>query len=117
MYWMSVVIAASLVEAFGDVNRWVLAAVGSILIGCYWVLQPLWTGPLMRKVMGSDEVGLGHTDSLIAIASGYGARALRLGDPQRHDAEKVTLPKPVSFFKDINVSTATIIGLIMLVAI
>lgn len=117
MYWMSVVISASLVEAFGDVNRWVLAAVGSILIGCYWVLQPLWTAPLMRKVMGDDEVGLAHTDSIIAIASGYGARALKLGDPVKHDSEKVRLPKPVSFFKDINVSTATIIGVIMLVAI
>ncbi|WP_193105786.1 PTS transporter subunit IIC [Brachybacterium sp. FME24] len=117
MYWMSVVIAASLVEAFGDVNRWVLAGVGSILIGCYWVLQPLWTAPLMRKVMGDEEVGLAHTDSLIAIASGYGARALKLGDPIAHDSEKVRLPKPVSFFKDINVSTATIIGVIMLIAI
>ncbi|MGP9538100.1 PTS transporter subunit IIC [Brachybacterium sp. AOP43-C2-M15] len=117
MYWMSVVIAASLVEAFGDVNRWVLAGVGSLLIGCYWVLQPLWTAPLMRKVMGDEEVGLAHTDSLIAIASGYGARALKLGDPAAHDSEKVRLPKPVSFFKDINVSTATIIGVIMLVAI
>lgn len=117
MYWMSVVIAASLVEAFGDVNRWVLAAVGSILIGCYWVLQPLWTAPLMRKVMGDDEVGLGHTDSLIAIASGYGARALKLGDPVKHDSENVRLPKPVTFFKDINVSTATIIGIIMLIAV
>lgn len=38
MYWMSVVITASLVEAFGDVNRWVLAGAGSLLIGCYWVL-------------------------------------------------------------------------------
>lgn len=117
MYWMSVVIAASLVQAFGDVNRWVLATVGSILIGCYWVLQPLWTRPLMQKVMGDDEVGLGHTDSLIAVASGYGARVLRLGDPDKHNAERIRLPKPVSFFKDINVSTATVIGLIMLVAV
>lgn len=117
MYWMSVVIAASLVEAFGDVNRWVLAAVGSILIGCYWVLQPLWTAPLMRKVMGDEEVGLGHTDSLIAVAAGYGARALKLGDPVKHNSENVRLPKPVSFFKDINVSTATIIGVIMLIAV
>lgn len=117
MYWMSVVIAASLVEAFTDVNRWVLAGVGSILIGCYWVLQPLWTAPLMRKVMGDDEVGLGHTDSLIAIGAGYGARALRLGDPVVHDSETVKLPRALSFFKDINVSTATVIGVIMLIAV
>jgi PTS system ascorbate-specific IIC component len=117
MYWMSVVITASLVEAFGDVNRWVLAGVGSPLIGCYWVLQPLWTGPLMRRVMGNDDVGLAHTDSTIAIAAGYGAKALRLGDPQKHDSEHLTLPRALSFFKDINVSTAFVIGVIMLVAI
>jgi PTS system ascorbate-specific IIC component len=117
MYWMSVVIAASLVEAFGDVNRWVLAGVGSLLIGCYWVLQPLWTGPLMRKVMGNDDVGLAHTDSTIAIAAGYGAKALRLGDPVKHDSEHLKLPRALSFFKDINVSTAFVIGVIMLVAV
>ena len=117
MYWMSVVIAASLVEAFGDVNRWVLAGVGSLLIGCYWVLQPLWTAPLMRRVMGNDEVGLAHTDSTIAIAAGYGAKALRLGDPKKHDSENLKLPRALSFFKDINVSTAFVIGVIMLVAI
>ncbi|PJJ71534.1 PTS system ascorbate-specific IIC component [Diaminobutyricimonas aerilata] len=117
MYWMSVVLAASLVEAYGDVDRWLLAGVGSILIGCYWVLQPLWTAPLMRKVMGNDEVGLAHTDSTIAIASGYAARALRLGDPVRHDAEHLKLPRALSFFKDITVSTAFVTGIIMLIAV
>lgn len=117
MYWMSIVIAASLVEAFGEVNRWLLAAVGSLLIGCYWVLQPLWTAPLMRKVMGDDQVGLAHTDSTIAIAAGYGAKALRLGDPKRHDSENLKLPRALSFFKDINVSTAFVIGIIMLIAV
>ncbi|MFV0373389.1 PTS transporter subunit IIC [Microbacterium sp.] len=117
MYWMAVVIAASFVEAFGDVDRWTLAGVGAIVIGCYWVLQPLWTEPLMRKVMGDDSVGLAHTTSTLAVATGYGARALRLGDPVRHNAENLTLPKALSFFKDINVSTAFVIGVIMLVAI
>lgn len=118
MYWMSVVIAATLVEAFGDVDRWLLAGVGSILIGCYWVLQPLWTAPLMRRVMrDGGEVGLAHTTSTLAIATGYGAKWLRLGDPQKHDSEALKLPKALSFFKDVNVSTAFIIGVIMLAAI
>lgn len=117
MYWMSVVVAASLVEAFGEVDRWLLAGVGSILLGCYWVLQPLWIAPLMRRVMGSDEVALAHTTSTLALATGYGAQALRLGDPERHDSERLRLPKALSFFKDINVSTAFIIGVVMLAAI
>jgi ascorbate PTS system EIIC component len=117
MYWMSVVVAASLVEAFGEVDRWLLAGVGSILLGCYWVLQPLWIAPLMRRVMGNDDVGLAHTSSMLALGAGYGAQALRLGDPERHDSERLQLPKALSFFKDINVSTAFIIGVVMLVAI
>ncbi|WP_344339236.1 PTS transporter subunit IIC, partial [Agrococcus versicolor] len=117
MYWMAVVLAATIVEAFGDVDRWVVAGAGALIIGCYWVLQPLWTQPLMRRVMGDDTVGLAHTTSTLALAAGYGARALRLGDPVRHDAERLRLPKALSFFKDITVSTAFITGLIMLVAI
>lgn len=117
MYWMAVVIAASLVEAFGEVDRWMLAGAGAVIIGCYWALQPLWTEPLMRKVMGNDDVGLAHTTSTLAVAAGYGARALRLGDPVRHDSERLRLPRALSFFKDINVSTAFVIGAIMLVAI
>lgn len=117
MYWMAVVLAATIVEAFGDVDRWVVAGAGAVIIGCYWVLQPLWTQPLMRKVMGDDTVGLAHTTSTLALAAGYGARALRLGDPVRHDSERLRLPKALSFFKDITVSTAFVTGLIMLVAI
>lgn len=118
MYWMSVVIAATLIETFGDVNRWVLAGVGSLLIGCYWVLQPLWTEPLMRKVMQDDgAVGLAHTTSTLAVAAGYGSKWLRLGDAKRHNSENLKLPRALSFFKDINVSTAFVIGVIMLVAI
>ncbi|MDO5663055.1 MAG: PTS transporter subunit IIC [Brachybacterium sp.] len=117
MYWMSLVLAASLVEAYGAVDQWAIALVGSVIIGCYWVLQPLWTGRLMQRVMGGDQVGLAHTTSTVALAAGYGAQALRLGDASRHDAEKLRLPKALSFFKDINVSTATIIGVIMLVAV
>lgn len=117
MYWMAVVLAATIVEAFGDVDRWVVAGAGAVIIGCYWVLQPLWTQPLMRRVMGDDTVGLAHTTSTLALAAGYGARALRLGDPVRHDSERLRLPKALSFFKDITVSTAFVTGVIMLVAI
>ncbi|WP_146080629.1 MULTISPECIES: PTS transporter subunit IIC [unclassified Pseudoclavibacter] len=117
MYWMSVVIAASLVEMFGDVNRWILAGAGSLIAGSYWVLQPIAIGPLMRRVMGDDQVGLAHTDSTIALAAGYGARALRLGDPVAHNSENLKLPRMLSFFKDINVSTAFVTGSILLIAI
>lgn len=117
MYWMAVVIAASLVESFGDIDRWTVAGVGAIVIACYWTLQPMWIEPLMRKVMGTNDVGLGHTTSTVGLLAGYGARGLRLGDPVKDDSENLKLPKALSFFKDINVSTAFVIGIIMLIAL
>lgn len=117
MFWMSIVVAASIVEVFADVQRLPLVIVGSVIVACYWTLQPLWIAPLMRKTVGHDQFGLGHTTSTLALAAGYGAKALRLGDPEKHDAERLKLPKKISFFKDINISTALVISVIMLVAI
>lgn len=114
LFWMSVVVAASLVEAFGEVDAVPLVAVSSIILGCYWTLQPLWVEPLMRKVLGNNDFGLAHTTSVVDVIAGYGAK--RFGDPQKHDTEKLKLPRQLSFFKDVTVSTALVIGVIMLVA-
>lgn len=117
MFWMSIVICAGLVEVFTDLPQRTLVIVGSVIIACYWTLQPMWIAPLMQRVTGHDQFGLGHTTSSLALLAGYGARALRLGDPKKHDSESLKLPRQVSFFKDINVSTALIIAVIMLGAI
>lgn len=117
MYWMSLVLVATLCEVAATPDPVPLTIVAAVIIACYWTLQPLWVAPLMKRVTGSDDFGLGHTTSTLALATGYGARVLRLGDPQRHDTEKITMPKALSFFKDINVSTVFVIGLTMVVAI
>ncbi|MFV0458850.1 MAG: PTS transporter subunit IIC [Actinomycetales bacterium] len=118
MFWMSAVVAASLVEVFGaGVDRWTLIGAGSLVLGCYLTLQPLWTEPLMRKVVGHDNFALAHTTSTLALATGYGARALKLGDPVKHDTEKLKIPSSVAFLKDMNVATALVIGVIMLISL
>ncbi|MCG7284920.1 PTS ascorbate transporter subunit IIC [Cellulomonas sp. ACRRI] len=117
MLWMSIVIAACFVEAFGDLDRWTLVGAGSVVLACYFTLQPLWIAPLMRRVMGHDQFGLAHTTSTLALATGYGAKALRLGDPVKHDTEKLRMPRGVAFLKDMNVATALVVGVIMLVAL
>lgn len=117
MYWMSLVLVATLVEAVPGVDRVALIVVAAIVVACYWTLQPLWMEPLMKRAIGGDNFGLGHTTSSLALLSGYGAKVLRLGDPGKHDTEKIRMPKAVAFFKDINVSTVFVIGVIMIVAI
>ncbi|QVQ51841.1 PTS ascorbate transporter subunit IIC [Spiractinospora alimapuensis] len=114
MFWVSVVITACLVQVFGDLPQLTLVIVGSILIACYWTLQPMWIAPFMRKVTGRDEFALGHTTSVLALVTAVAARPL--GDPEKHSTEKLKMPRQLSFFKDVNVSTALVIGLILIVS-
>lgn len=115
LFWMALVITACLVEVFGDVGQWRLAAAGAIIAGCYWTIQPLYIAPLMRRVIGSDDWGYGHTSSSTAWVAGRLGRLV--GDRERQDIERVTMPRRLSFFKDVTVSTALIIGVIMLAGI
>jgi PTS system ascorbate-specific IIC component len=69
----------------------------------------------MRRVMPDDRFGFAHTSSLACLVTGYVARPF--GDRDKHDTEKLKLPRQLSFFKDINVSTALVISVIVLVAV
>jgi PTS system ascorbate-specific IIC component len=68
----------------------------------------------MRKVIGSDDWGYGHTSSAACYIAGRVGP--RIGSKEKHDTEALKLPRQLSFFKDINVSTTLVIGVILLVA-
>ena len=114
LFWISVITAAALVEVFGDVDRWTLVVAGAVVVALYWTIQPLALAPLMRKVIDSDDWGYGHTSSLACWMAGRLSKPL--GTKEEHDTENVKMPKRLSFFKDINVSTALVIMVIILVA-
>lgn len=115
LFWVAVIITASLVEVFEDINQWTLVLVGSVIAALYWTIQPVFIAPMMRKVIGGDDWGYGHTSSSAAWMTGALARFLG-GDRERDNTEKLNLPKQLSFFKDVNVSTALVIGVIILIA-
>ena len=114
LFWIAVITTAALVEVFGDVDRWTLVVAGAVVVALYWTIQPLALAPLMRKVIGSDDWGYGHTSSLACWMAGRLGKPL--GTKEEHDTEKINMPKRLSFFKDVNVSTAVVIALIILVA-
>jgi PTS system ascorbate-specific IIC component len=114
MFWISVVAAAALVQVFGDVNTWQLVLAGAIVVAAYWTIQPLYIAPLMRRVIGSDDWGYGHTSSAACWLAGRLGKYV--GSRERHDTERLTLPRQLSFFKDINVSTALVLAVIVLIA-
>ena len=114
MFWISVVVTASLTAAWGEMGQWTMILIGAAIVATYWTIQPIYMARKMERVIGSDDWGYGHTSS---SACWLGAEAgKRLGDPDKHDTEKLHLPRQLSFFKDVNVSTAVVIMAIMLVA-
>jgi ascorbate PTS system EIIC component len=114
MFWISVVVTAALVQSFGALDQWTLVLAGALIVAAYWTIQPLYIAPLMRKVIGSDDWGYGHTSSAAAYLAGKVGPAV--GSKEKHDTERLDLPRQLSFFKDVNVSTALVIGVIMLIA-
>jgi len=114
MFWISVVVAATLVEAFPKITLAALVLWGSIIVAVYWSVQPMYIARYMRKVIGSDDYGFGHTSS----AGCYLAARLApyVGSKEKYDTERLRLPRRLAFFKDVNASTALVIGVIMLLA-
>ncbi|GAB6116766.1 PTS ascorbate transporter subunit IIC [Thermoanaerobacter brockii subsp. lactiethylicus] len=113
MWWISLVITASLLEVFPNINQGTLILTGAILIALYWTFQPVYLHKYMRKVTNSDEIGYGHTSSIAAYLAGRFGHLF--GRPEE-STEKVNIPKKIEFMKDITVGTAFIITIIMLVA-
>ncbi|KUJ90021.1 MAG: PTS system ascorbate-specific transporter subunit IIC, partial [Thermoanaerobacter thermocopriae] len=113
MWWISLVITASLLEVFPNINQGTLILTGAILIALYWTFQPVYLHKYMRKVTNSDEIGYGHTSSIAAYLAGCFGHLF--GRPEE-STEKVNIPKKIEFMKDITVGTAFIITIIMLVA-
>lgn len=115
MFWVSAITVAMFVEIAPDASQFTMVLSGAGFVAAYWTLQPLWMRPLMRRVLPDDRFGYGHTSSLICVLTGWASRPF--GSREKHDTEKLTLPRQLSFFKDVNISTALIISLIMLVSV
>lgn len=113
LFWISVIVTAAFVEMFTGVGQWTLVLTSALIVAAYLTIQPLYIAPMMRKVIGSDDWGYGHTSSAACYLGGKLASAVGSKDD---DTERLELPRQLSFFKDVNVSTALVIGVITLVA-
>ena len=114
IFWMSLVVAATLVEAFPLIQQWALVTAGSVTVGLYWTLQPMYIHRFMKKVTNQDLFGYGHTSSSVAFLAALLGRYV--GNQETESTEAIELPKRLAFFKDVNVSTALIITVILLIA-
>lgn len=113
MFWISLVLVAVQLEINPNLPLTTMVVVGSIITGVYWTLQPALTQPLMRKVTGGDELALGHTSASSAWLSGVLGKYV--GKPE-DSTEALKLPSWLTFFRDVTVATAVVIGLVTIIA-
>lgn len=112
MFWTTTVFAGIVIHAVGDVSFWKLVIFLSIIMGLYWTLQPALTQPFMRKIMGNDNIALGHTSASVALIGALSGKVL---GNKENDSEKIKLPKGLEFLRDSNVITALTMGTLFLV--
>jgi PTS system ascorbate-specific IIC component len=113
MWWISLVLLATMVEITPDASATGYVLVGSIIAGVYWTIQPAYIQPLMRKLTGHNELAYGHTSSSnVWLAAKLGRFA---GKPEQ-STEEVKLPDWMAFFRDITAGTAMVIALLLVIA-
>jgi len=113
MWWVSLTVVATILTIKPTASALEVIGIGSIVMALYWSIQPAYIHHAMRDVMGSDEIAYGHTSSLAAFLAYHLGK--KVGRPEE-STEKITFPKALSFLKDYAVSTAIILGLIMIIA-
>jgi len=113
MWWLSLVVVAVTLTVNPNASARQIIGIGAVVLAIYWTIQPAYIHHAMRDITGSDAIGYAHTSSLVALVSYHLGKYI--GNPEE-STEKMNLPKSLSFLKDYAVSTAIILGLIMVAA-
>lgn len=90
---------------------------GAALMGSYMIISPAVQQRHMRMIIGSDEIGLGHTGGFGYAISGYigeGIGKLRRGKVT--STESINFPKSLYFFRNTLVSLTITILVFYMVA-
>ncbi len=107
MIWIHAGAFAILFQSFGLSLFWTVA-LASIADGLYMTLAPALAQPVMRKIVGNDDIAFGHGQTLLNMVAAWVGKLI--GNPE-DSAEDTEMSDSLSFFRDMAVS----ISLIMLV--
>ncbi len=112
MWWMSYLIIA-VITATSGLSGAPLIMLTAVLLGLYWTLQPAYTQKYAAKITGSNDIALGHTSALAALAAGWIGGFV--GKPE-DSAEKLEIPERWAFMKDLLVFSSLLNAAALLIA-
>jgi len=113
MIWIHAGAFAILFHSFGLSLLWTVVF-ASIVDGLYMTLAPALAQPVMRKIVGSDEIGFGHGQTLMNMVCAWVGKLI--GNPE-DSAEDTEMADSMSFFRDMAVSISLIMILTAFVAV
>jgi len=113
MIWIHAGAFAILFHSFG-LPTFAVVALASIVDGFYMTLAPALAQPVMRKIMGNDEIAFGHGQTLLNMVGAWVGKLI--GNPE-DSAEKSEAKDSFSFFRDMAISISLIMILVAFVGL
>ncbi|MBS9437651.1 PTS ascorbate transporter subunit IIC [Photorhabdus noenieputensis] len=109
--FMSMMVAVILATA--GIKGMMLVAIGSVVVGVAMVFFPAIAHPYMKKITGSDDVGIGHFSTLSYVLSGF--IGSKLGN-KAHSTEEMNVPKSLLFLRDTPVAISFTMAIIFMIS-
>ncbi|GAL09701.1 putative integral membrane protein [Vibrio astriarenae] len=109
--FMSMLVAVILSTA--DIEGTALVAMGSVIVGSLMVIMPAISQKYTEKVMGTDQLAMGHFSTLSYLVAGFIGE--KFGDKSK-STEDINVPKSLMFLRDTPVAVATTMALFFMMA-
>jgi PTS system ascorbate-specific IIC component len=113
MIWIHAGAFAILFQSFGLSLFWTVA-LASIVDGLYMTLAPALAQPVMRKIVGNDDIAFGHGQTLLNMIAAWVGKLI--GNPE-DSAEDTEMSGSLSFFRDMAVSISLIMLIVAYIAV
>lgn len=112
MFWTTMIFAGIMVNSNPAISNLQLTLMLTVIMGVYWTLQPAIVQPWVRKIIGNENVALGHTSASVALlAAVFG----KIFSANPINSEDIRVPKKLGFLRDSNVVTAITMTLLFFV--
>lgn len=113
MMWISsVAVAFSLYEA--GFSNGLIIAIGSVIQGAILTLLPAIAQPIVRRIIGSNDIAIAHLTTLGTVSSAYVGK---LVGRNSKSAEDMKLPEGLKFFKDTSMSIAIVMFIFYMIVV
>lgn len=110
LWWFPFVFVAAGVEV--GLKGTMLIVVSAVFSALYWSIMPWLLRKYVFAVIGDRSFTLGHPTGFLSLISGFVAS--KVGN-KKSSTEDMTLPKGLSFFREISITGAAVIFIMFLV--